>query len=211
MISLAIKDQKPLRFPSSLAQFLALFANVHIVEAQDSAMKSDVTIYLDRPLLDRGGTVFVVPNEIPVDEWKPHPDQPNPARSDSRLDARNPITGHDRRLSARASGEVSIVRFDYPKGGNYDFRFLPSLESEVPPERQGSVLVTAGNTYDYHPKTREERFVPEFQVFTILGPDANEEKSRALVSDVKLGYLEERYNCRKFESVISCNVRDYSK
>ncbi|WP_130272843.1 hypothetical protein [Phyllobacterium myrsinacearum] len=193
------------------AACLALFINACIVEARDYSMKSDVTIYLDRPLLDRGGTVFVVPNEIPADEWKPHLDQPNPARSDPRLDIRVPITARDRRLSARASGQVSVVRFDYPKGGSYDFRFLPSLESGVPPEKQGSILVTAGNTYDYHPKTREEKFIPEFQVFTIIGPDADEEKSRALVSEVKLGYLEERYNCAPFEGVVSCSVRELSK
>ncbi|MEI4482774.1 MULTISPECIES: hypothetical protein [unclassified Phyllobacterium] len=171
-------------------------------------MKSDVTIYLDGLLLNRGGTVFVVPREIPVDEWEPQPDQPNPSRSDSRLDVRKPISERDRRLSVLAFGQVSIVRFDYPAGGSYDFRFLPSLESGIPPEKQGSALVEAGNTYDYHPKTREEMFVPVVQVFSILGPDADESESRSLGSEVKLGYLEERYNCKEFEGSLSCVVRE---
>lgn len=191
--------------------FSMLVANSQIAEAQDNTLKSDVTIYLDGPLLNRGGTVFVVPREVPLNEWKPHSDQPNPARDDSRLDIRKPITPQDTRLSALAFSQVSIVRFDYPAGGSYDFRFLPSLESGVLPEKQGSVLVEAGNTYDYHPKTREEMFVPVFQVLTILGPDANEGKSRSLVSDVKLGYLQERYDCKQFENVLSCSVPDYPK
>lgn len=193
------------------AVFAILHVNTHTVEARDHTMKSDVTIYLDRPLLDRGGTVFVVPREVSVDEWKSPSDQPNPARSDPRLNIRKPIAQQDRRLSARASGQISVVRFDYPTGGSYNFRFLPSLESGIPPERQSSVLVTTGNTYDYHPKTGEEIFIPQFQVFTILGPDADESGSRTLVSDVKLGYLEERYSCNQFESVISCNVRERTK
>ncbi|MEP7452701.1 hypothetical protein [Phyllobacterium sp. SB3] len=188
--------------------FLTLLTITQIAEAQDNPIKSDVTIYLDGPLLNRGGTVFVVPREVPLDNWKPHPAQPNPARQDSRLDVRKPILEHDRRLSVLAFGQVSIVRFDYPAGGSYEFRFLPSLESGVPPEKQGSVLVEAGNTYDYHPKTREEMFVPVVQVFSILGPDADESESRSLGSEVKLGYLEERYNCKEFESSLSCVVRE---
>ncbi len=174
-------------------------------------MKSDVTIYLDRPLLDRGGTVFVIPNEIPVELWKPHADLPNPARSDWRLETRKPIGSQDRRLSARITDQVSIVRFDYPAGGSYDFRFLPTLDSGVSPERQGSVLVSTGNTYDYHPKTHAEVFIPEFQVFTILGPNGDEAAARALVSETKLGYLEERYRCEQFEGVLACTVRDKIK
>lgn len=188
-----------------------LVASSQIAEAQDNTVKSDVTIYLDGPLLNRGGTVFVVPREVQQDEWKPHPDQSNPARNDPRLDIRKPITLQDRRLSALVFSQISIVRFDYPAGGSYDFRFLPSLESEVTPEKQGSILVTVGNTYDYHPKTREEMFVPVVQVFTILGPDANEGTSRSLVSDVKLGYLQERYDCKQFENALSCSVTDYPK
>lgn len=174
-------------------------------------MKSDVTIYLDGLLLNRGGTVFVVPREVPVDEWKPQPDQPNPSRSDSRLDVRKPIREIDRRLSVDAFAQVSIVRFDYPKGGAFEFRFLPAPNSGLSPEKQGSVLVTTGNTYDYHPQSRKEMFVPQFQVLSILGPDADAENSRALVSEVKLGYLEERYDCKKFEKAISCVVQERNK
>ena len=174
-------------------------------------MKSDVTIYLDPPLLDRGGTVFVIPTEVPIDAWKPRTDLANPARSDWRLDTRKPIGSEDRRLSARISDQISIVRFDYPAGGSYDFRFLPTLESGVAPERQGSVLVSTGNTYDYHPKTGVEVFIPTFQVFTILGPDGDEAAARALVSEVKLGHLEERYRCDEFEAALACSVKDKAK
>jgi hypothetical protein len=190
---------------------LALSINSQIAAAQDHTMKSDVTIYLDGPLLNNGGTVFVVPREVPAADWTTKSEQPNPARSDPRLDARKPIGMQDKRLSAIATGQVSVVRFDYPENGSYDFRFLPSLESGVPPERQGSVLVTVGNTYDYEPKTRKEKFVPQFQVFTILGSGADEGKSRALISEVKLGYLEERYDCRHFENVLSCTVKELTK
>jgi hypothetical protein len=86
------------------AAVFAVLQVTHAVEAQGHAIKSDITIYLDGPLLDRGGTVFVVPREVPVDDWKTLPDQPNPARTDPRLDIRKPITERDRRLSVLASG-----------------------------------------------------------------------------------------------------------
>ena len=169
-------------------------------------MKADMTIYIEGALLQRGGTVFVVPREVPASEWRGTDELPNPARSDWRLDSRKPIGPNDRRLSVRTSAPVSIVRFDYPTGGTHEFRFLPAPESDVPPERQGSVKVSFGNTYDYHPITREEMFVPTMHVFSILGPDADESRSRALVSRVKVGYLKERYDCTRFESALACDA-----
>lgn len=199
------------RFISVCAVLAAAHGYSYAAGTQDASPRSDVTIYLDGLLLDRGGTVFVVPREVPLDDWKSASNQPNPALTDPRLDEREPLTAADRRLSATASGQVSVVRFDYPAGGSYGFRFLPSLESGVPPESQGSILVEVGNTYDYHPETREEMFVPQMQVFSILGPDGNESTSRALGSEVKLGYLEERYDCAQFDSVLACNAGDGSK
>ena len=205
----------PTAIGGAIVALLIVFASLHVrpdvAVARDKPMKADVTIYLDGPLLNRGGTVFVVPREVPSHEWKPQSDLPNPARSDSRLDERKPITERDRRLSVRASAQVSVVRFDYPAGGTFEFRFLPSRESGVPPEKQGSVLVETGNTYDYHPKTDAEMFIPRYQVLTILGPDADETQSRALGSEVKLGYLEERYMCDRFEGALSCAVRERMK
>jgi hypothetical protein len=196
---------------SLFAAFSAVAVSTFMVTAGDAQMKSDVTIYLDRPLLDRGGTVFVIPREVAVEDWQPQPGKPNPAKSDWRLETRKPVGAQDRRLSAQISDQISIVRFDFPKGGSYDFRFLPTLDSGVAPERQGSVLLSTGNTYDYHPQTGAEMFVPEFQLFTILGPDGIEAASRALVSDVKLGYLEERYHCKEFDGALACGVQEKSK
>jgi hypothetical protein len=190
----------------SFAVLAALMLEIPPVVAKGHKMKSDVTIYLDGTLLERGGTVFVVPREVPSELWVPQLEQPNPARSDSRLDQRKPITAQDRRLSVKISDIVSIVRFDYPIGGNFEFRFLPSLESGVPPEKQGSVLVGVGNTYDYHPVTDLELFVPTFQAFSILGADANEEGTRILITKLKLGYLEERYECESFENALACKA-----
>jgi hypothetical protein len=191
-----------------IAALALLSIGIQTVRAQDTSVKSDVTIYLEGPLLEGGGTVFVLPREVPADEWAARPDQPNPARSDARLDVRVPIAQHDRRLSVRVSGQISIVRFDFPAGGDFRFRFIPALESGVPPEQRGSVLVSVGNTYDHDPATGEEIFVPRVQVFTIMGPDADESETRAQVSDVKLGRLEERYECRTFESALSCLVEE---
>lgn len=174
----------------------------------DSPVKSDVTIYLDGPLLHRGGTVFVVPRAVSSDAWKISHDLPNPARSDPRLYARKPLSDGDRRLSVTASGQISVVRFDYPDEGTFNFRFVPAPESGVPPEKQSSVLLSTGNSYDYHPQTGKEMFVPQLQIVAIAGPDADEGKSRALISQVKLGYLEERYQCEKFQNALSCVVQE---
>jgi hypothetical protein len=178
---------------------------------KEKQMKSDVTIFLSGPLLMRGGTVFVVPREVSVDKWRRPSGLPNPALLDWRLDVNKPITSQDRRLSSSISAQISIVRFDFPTGGTYEFRFLPSLESGVAPETQGSRLLESGNTYDYHPNTGEELFVPVFQLFTILGPESDDGRSMELVSEVKLGFLEERYRCQRFDSTLSCSVGETIK
>lgn len=178
--------------------------------AEDGLVRADVSIYLEGALLERGGTVFVLPREVAAEAWASSPDLPNPARSDQRLDDRRPTGEGDRRLSVLASGQVSIVRFDYPVGGTYDFRFLPALDSGVAPEGLGSVLVEVGTTYDYHPETRAEVFVPQVQVITILGPDGDPARARALAIAIKLGHLEERYTCDHFESALVCDASDHA-
>lgn len=171
---------------------------------------TDVTIYLDGPLLRRGGTVFVVPNEVSQADWKAEPSLPNPARDDPRLDVRVPIGPDDRRLSVVLSAPLGVVRFDALEGGANRFRFLPVPDSGVAPEQQGSVLVSVGSAYDYHPETGEERFVPSTQTFAILTPGADEEAakraSRSYAVPIRLGFLEERYPCERFEGALACDA-----
>lgn len=173
--------------------------------AEDKAkMLSDVTIYLEPPILGGGGTVIVVPREVPVAAWRQATGGENPASKDRRLDEKAPITDIDRRLGAKVSDPVSVVQFDYPEGGTFRFRFSPFLGSDYPMERLGTVLLSVGSGGDLHPKTAEEVDIPRVQVMHILGNQVTEEQSRIKGDEIRVGFLRERYNCKEYELVLSC-------
>jgi hypothetical protein len=172
----------------------------------EAKMKSDVTIYLEPPILGGGGTIIVLPNEVPADEWRKATGLPNPALNDGRLSGQKPIGTDDRRLSAIVSDPISVVKFDYPAGGTFVFRPLPAIGSDYPIERQASKLVSIGSAGDLHPVTGEDVDIPRVQVLHVRGAEVSEERSRELAERVRLGFLEDRYGCRKFDHVLSCSA-----
>jgi hypothetical protein len=174
--------------------------------AQEIELKSDVTIYLEPPILGGGGTIIVLPTEVPVDEWRQDKGLPNPALKDNRLADRKPVTPQDRRLSVVVSDPVSVVKFNYPAGGTFIFRPLPAIDSNYPVHEQASVLMTVGSAGDLHPVTGEEVDLPRVQVLHILGRQVSEDRSRQIGEDVRLGFLSERYDCKQFENATSCSA-----
>lgn len=61
-------------------------------------MLSDLTIYLQWPLLGQGGTVIIVPQEVTIDQWQSQPEAENPARSDAYPASLKPLPPNGRRL-----------------------------------------------------------------------------------------------------------------
>jgi hypothetical protein len=175
--------------------------------AEDKAkMLSDVTIYLEPPILGGGGTVIILPKEVPVEIWKQSTGLENPALKDRRLDDKVPIKDGDRRLGAVVSDPVSIVQFNYPEGGTFEFRFSPVLGSDYRMERLGTKLLSFGSAGDLHPKTGEDVDIPKVQVVYILGDKVTEEQARAIGVEKRFGFLKERYDCKEYEMVLACNA-----
>ncbi len=190
----------------SAAALIFLAAGTFTARTGDAQMKSDVTIYLQPPILGGGGTIIVLPNEIPADEWQKKTGQSNPALKDMRLTSGKPISGEDQRFGAVVTDPVSVVRFDFPSGGSFVFRPLPSLDSGYPTERQSSRVISVGRAGDIHPKTGEDADIAKVQVLHIYGDLVSEEQSQRIFESVRLGFLEERYDCEEFEHMIACSA-----
>jgi hypothetical protein len=186
------------------ATLIALTAGIFTARTGNAQMKSDVTIYLQPPILGGGGTIFVLPNEVSVEEWRKETGLSNPALKDLRLLSGKPISGEDRRFGAVVTDPVSVIKFDFPSGGSFVFRPLPSLDSGYPTERQSSRVISVGRAGDIHPRTGEDVDIAKVQVLHIYGDLVSEEQSQRIFESVRLGFLEERYDCENFEHVIAC-------
>ncbi|WP_105386579.1 hypothetical protein [Neorhizobium alkalisoli] len=187
-----------------LLMLLAGTSYLYAIAEDETKILSDVTIYLEPPILGDGGTVIILPREIPIEVWRQTTGLENPALKDRRLDDRVPIKEFDRRLGAIVADPISIVQFDFPEGGAFQFRFSPFLGSDYPMEKLGTVLLSVGSAGDLHPKTAEEADVPRTQIMHILGSQMTEEQSRIRGDEIRVGFLKERYNCRDYELVLSC-------
>ena len=169
-------------------------------------MKSDVTIYLQEPILTEGGTIIVLPKQVPLADIERSKTYPNPALSDERLDQRRPIAASDKRFGAVVSSPVSVVEFVYPQGGSYDFRILPSPEFANLDDQIQSRLIGVGDSGDLHPKTGEEVDIPVVQTIHVYGKAVSEGDSRTVDATARLGFLRERYKCTDFEGVLACDA-----
>lgn len=98
-----------------LISMLAIGGGVVVVASEEEAKgaNSDVTIYLDHPILTSGGTVMVLPTEVDKEVWAQQQGIENPAQGDRVLDNIRPIQSADRRLGVIVSAPMSIVRFHF--------------------------------------------------------------------------------------------------
>ena len=174
--------------------------------SENGKLKSDVTIYLSSPILSDGGTVIVLPKAISQDLWRKKSDLPNPAPSDKRLEIERPISNDDQRLSVIVSSNKSVVSFDYPEGGGYDFRFLPIIGSDYPVDNLRTKMIGVGTGGDIHPLTGEEVDIGSIRTIYVLGRSADEGASRNFEATTRLGFLNERYECRNFAHAIACDA-----
>ncbi|MCO6391654.1 hypothetical protein GTW25_11490 [Aliihoeflea aestuarii] len=93
-------------------------------------MKAQLTIYVAPPLLEQGGTVIVVADEIPLNDWEAIADGTNPALADTQNEKRKELNPGDQLFGVVASTKVSIIEFVYPEGGTYGFNLVPVQDAD---------------------------------------------------------------------------------
>ncbi len=109
-------------------------------------MKAQLTIYVAPPLLEQGGTVIVVADEIPLNDWEALADGANPALADRQNEKRKELNPGDQLFGVVASTKVSIIEFVYPEGGTYGFNLVPVQDADgtSPPLRTDRILQGEG-------------------------------------------------------------------
>ncbi|TDK31261.1 hypothetical protein E2F50_20165 [Rhizobium deserti] len=191
-----------------LISILAIGGGVAVVASEEEAKgaNSDVMIYLDHPILTSGGTVMVLPTEVEKEVWVQQQGLENPAEGDRLLDNIRPIQSADRRLGVIVSATVSVVRFHFPRGGNYKFAFAPLDRSKASDLEGRTKLLRHGEGTDVDPTTGKDVHQPRIITVHVMGSDANEDKSLDADTRTKFVALEHYYTCRKFEQAVACDV-----
>jgi hypothetical protein len=170
-------------------------------------MVSDLTIYLQPPIIGEGGTVILLPRPVEVEEWMMRAYGDNPAEKDEFLKLNKPLPPAAKRIGALVSGMVSIVQFDFPKGGTFQFRFAPAPGSNVPPDKLKTKQIgVGGNGEELDEKTGEIIAVGSAIHLHVAGREVTESDSRIVESEIKIGALESRYDCRHFQQVLVCDA-----
>ncbi|NNH31489.1 hypothetical protein C9413_18890 [Rhizobium sp. SEMIA 4085] len=170
-------------------------------------MLSDLTIYLEPPILGGGGTVIIVPRMIAAIDWKSQEGRENPAASDPYLKSNKPLPPDGLRLGAIISDKVSIVQFDYPEGGTYKFRFAPARGSTFPWDMLKTKHIGTGSEgEELDPSTGQIIKVGSALHIHIVGKDVTEADSRIVESVINIGSLQSRYDCRNYELVLVCDA-----
>lgn len=148
----------------------------------DRKMHAQLTIYVDSPLLEKGGTVIVVSNPMPLDEWRDLPSGDNPARDDAQNEKKGDVRPGDRLFGAVASTKVTIIEFAYPEGGTFGFNLVPfrsadSRDKPSPALMTKRVLVGDGGYKNW--KTGKEYLWESVSTIYVAGPDVTESDSRS--------------------------------
>ncbi|MCI9868126.1 hypothetical protein RHIZ_19370 [Rhizobium skierniewicense] len=164
---------------------------------QAKGVISDVTIYLDHPILSSGGTVMVLPTEVGKEVWAQQQGLENPAEGDRVLDNVRPTQSSDRRLGVIVFAPVSVVRFHFPRGGNYKFAFAPLDRSKASDLEGRTKLLRHGEGTDVDPRTGKDVHQPRIITVHVMGTEANEEKSLDADTGTKFVALE-HHACRSY-------------
>jgi hypothetical protein len=164
--------------------FLTAFTNLCSAgdNKEDKNMRSQLTIYVAPPLLEKGGTVIVVSNPVPLSEWHNLPEGDNPARDDPQNEKKKDLGQGDRLFGAVVSTKVSIVEFVYPEGGTFGFNLVPLRAKDGsgatgPALMTKRVLVGGGGYRDW--KAGKNYFWESVSTIYVAGPEATEGDSRS--------------------------------
>ncbi len=168
-----------------------LFAGPYL--AKDKSMIVDLTVYMADDLIKKGGVVFVMPKEVPPEEFSLPEDLANPA-SERGVEAEGPVLG------AVVRAQVNVVELRFPEGSSYTYRFR-ALESGPEEARVRTKHVGVGQGNSQNPLTGEWEAYELVQThhFEVPTGDWSEEDSRAARVNTGLGFLRERYDAVEFQ------------
>lgn len=162
----------------SLVFMAALPIGHCLANDQAGAGKAQLTIYVDRPLLETGGTVMAVSKPVGPDLWSVQPKglstdtwKQNPKRLE--------LGSNDRLFEVHVSEKVSIIEFIYPQGGSFGFNLVAAPGGDlIKPLQSKRILVGSGYYIDR--ETGEKQVWEDVSTIHILGPDVSEGYSRAV-------------------------------
>ncbi|MFK3777633.1 hypothetical protein [Agrobacterium sp. NPDC089420] len=161
----------------ALASSVATSAAAANIEVKKS-MKTHITIIVDQPLLEGGGTVLVVPQKVSQDIWDKLPNRPEKSMIHDNPKSRE-IRDEDKLLEVRVSGKVSVVEFDYPADGTYGFNFV-SGDKNSRPSALRTKRILVGSGYYTDQKTGKRVDWDEVSTIHIYGTDVDESFSRSV-------------------------------
>jgi hypothetical protein len=187
---------------------ISIFFLFYWTGSEEQKMKSHLTIYLKPPLLDGGGTVFVLPKPIPVEQWRQTTSLPNPALQDEWIKENKKIPQTDRYLSVVISESISIVQFYYPEGGSFTFNFAPTAEFNQFWNTLQTQNVSVGQAGDFYAPTRQEEDIPLVMTIHIFGNKISKKDTGDAMIKKRLGFLNIRYKCHEFEHALACDASD---
>lgn len=162
-------------------------AAYHSQTRQDEYSRTHLTIYLEPPLLDEGGSIVVAGIPVPDEEWQAIANGPNPANDDSANPKTRDVQPSDRHFGAVVSSPASAVEFRYPESGSYTFNLRIHPNHGARDDLQTKqILVGSGNTID--PETGERLEWPSQAVIHIVGPKRDEEWARLMAFTFKRAF-----------------------
>jgi hypothetical protein len=150
---------------------------------EGKAVGTDVTIYLDDPILSRGGTVVVLPYAV---------------SSYVTVPAKMNENGEKVTFFASVSSTVSVVRFNYIETESYVFRFAPKNSAHPRANSVMTKLLSYGSASNYDETINAMVEFTDFQAFAVTGELGSEAQSRKDESDI-FEYLNSgKLNCTSF-------------
>lgn len=172
----------------------------------------DVTTYLNDPIVGEGGTIILIPREVPLEKWHPDQNLDNPALRDAYLASNKPLPSGAKHLGGIVFDRVSIVRFDYPAGGTFTFRFAPAAESKFPWDSLKTKNIGVGSEgEEFDEKMRQVVKILSALTIHVAGSKTTEADSRTVESTIKIGSLRSKYHCRDYQLLTVCDASEVGR
>lgn len=154
--------------------FALILSALAISNAREPNLSTRIIIYIDSPMLEKGGAVIVSGRPINDDKWQ--------LLTGSKSDEND----HEKEFHVRVSSPASMVEFVYPESGTYSFKIVPSLQNSTFNLLTKEILVGSAEIID--PETKQHIKWPSMSVIHIRGSTYDESWARILSSTFDLAF-----------------------
>lgn len=179
--------------PITILAFFALsaIAGPALLQTRtEDMLKSDFTIYMDEPIVKKGGVVMIQPEAVNLD----------PAAKEALTTGTHEIT---------ISSQISIIRILYPSDGTYTYRFRSADPKKYSGHGGKTGRIIVGSAKDINPNDSSQiEEIPTYMVhhFEAVEGDWTIEDSQEAGSNLPKGFLELRYKCQKQDHALVCDA-----